>query len=191
MKFKIISLLLFLFIFFNISHSQKNQDIIEVAEELFLGVPMKATQVKAMSILSNSGKVKNMGMILNNVSGKFISHPLIDVDKLKATNSWGSMNFVLFIENNRIASRRILVSNQTNFYAYNIILSIMNNIKTFSKTETEKELFGNMETISFFTKEKKHFASIVLHYKASSINGEPFDEQFQDISFTLTFFDNL
>lgn len=172
--FRVICLLV-LTLSINPSFGQDVEDeyMIELAKELFLGLPIKSNLSSSLSLLTESNKVDNVTALNENVKAAFISHPILDIKSIKGEDGSGSVNLELLFNNNQIFERRIIVNKQSDLKAFDTLYNLLKAVSFHIETERPiTDSTSHRENTLFMAKDGRNLAHIELSYNPTLFNPE-------------------
>jgi len=149
----------------------EDEYMIELAKELFLGLPIKSNLTTSLSLLNESNKVNNITVVDENVKAVFISHPLLNINSIKGEDGSGSVTLELLFKNDQLFERRIIVDKQSDLKAFNTLYNLLKSVSF--HIETERPVVDSMhyrENILFSAKDGRNLAHIELSYNPALFN---------------------
>lgn len=191
--FRIICLLVFT-LSVNPSFAQDVEDeyMIELAEELFLGLPIKSNLGTSLSLLNESNKIDNVTVVDENVEATFISHPILNIKAIKGEDNSGSVNLELLFRNDQIFERRIIVNKQSDLKAFHTLYKLLKAASF--HIETEKPVIDSnlhRENTLFSAKDGRNLAHIELSYNPTLFDPErDLTDEAKTIAIVFAIYDN-
>lgn len=167
-----------LFFTFSISpsFSQDVEDeyMIELAKDLFLGLPIQSNFSNSLSLLNESDQVSHVTLTGDGLKAVLINHPILDIPPLQEKDGIGEVCLEILFKNDRIFERRILVKDQSNLKAFNTLYNLL---KTASfHTEIERSVvdssYYHQNTLFFTALDGRNLAHIELSYNPKFFDSE-------------------
>lgn len=159
----------------NPSFGQDVEDeyMIELAKELFLGLPIKSDLSSSLSLLKESNKVDKVTIVDKNIKATFISHPILNIKSIKGEDSTGSADIELLFNKDELFERRIIVIKQSDLTAFNTLYNLLKAVSF--HIETEKPVINSTcyrENTLFSAKDGRNLAHIELSYNPTLFDPE-------------------
>ncbi len=172
----------------NPSYGQDVEDeyMIELARELFFGIPIKSNLSNSLSLLKQSNRVGNIAVTDNSVMATFISHPFLNIDSYKGNDGSGLVSLELLFQNDQIFERRIIVNNQTDLKAFNTLYNLLQSVSFHTEKSPLSSNFHRESTL-FYAKDGRNLAHIELFYNSTVLDQENAAET---IDVVLAIYDN-
>ncbi|TCK85140.1 hypothetical protein [Albibacterium bauzanense] len=178
----------------NPSFGQDVEDeyMIELAKELFLGLPIKSDLPSSLSLLKESNKVDKVTVLDENIKATFISHPILNINSIKGDDRSGSADIELLFYNNQIFERRIIVNNQCDLTAFNTLYNLLKAVSFHIEAEKPVTDSTSYRRNTLFTaKDGRNLAHIELSYNPALFNPErDLTDKAKTIAIVFAIYDN-
>ena len=177
----------------NPSFGQDVEDeyMIELAKELFFGLPIKSDLATSLSFLNGYDQIESVSVDADTVKATLKSHPVLNIHSIKGEDASGSLGLELLFRNNQLFERRIVADHQADLKTFRVLYNLLKNI-TFH-IETKKivtESGYHREDILFSAKDGRHLAHLELSYNPAFNPESDISDPAKTIHIALAIYDN-
>jgi hypothetical protein len=151
----------------------EDEYMIELAKDLYLGIPIKSTLTNSLSLLNESNNVNNVIASDDTINATFNSHPFLNINSLKGDDNLGSVNLQLLFKHDELFERRIIVNKQPDLKAFNNLYNLLKEVSFY--IEKEKPIIGSTfyrENTLFTSIDGRALAHLELSYNQNLFNPE-------------------